>query len=385
MAEGWRAAFRRHERMFAAAWLGALVLAALALAVTPVRIRVLDGLQAIVDHWDERWTRRLEQGEALVARGDYAGAVDYLERLDAAFPARNVRHGRDRQRERLLLLLGRSYEALDRKTRAMATYDRLVAFDPLNYRNHFERAGAAERLLSGWALAPEARDGYAAALQLFPNHLASVRGYIDYYMDRGEFIPVAQAYREYLDAFLTQRVTVRLGRDSAVVPLLVDGLPRDVELPLTAPPGFEGSLSIQSGGFAFRVERLTLLPARAVGVVRPSAPVDLLLRPSALMSMEPVEGGALRPVGAATGVEYPIPQVRAGVAGVRLRVRVYKPVDGALWQVVRKSYRNLLDEAGLASAMERTVTLPSTEAADTVIGRQFVVVEGPEEGQDGGR
>jgi len=371
--------------MLAAAWLGALVLVALALAITPVRARVLTGLQAAVDHWDERWTRRLEQGEVLVARGDFAGAVDYLERLDAAFPARDVRHARDRQRERLLLLLGRSYEALDRKSRAMATYDRLVAFDPLNYRNHFERARAAERLLSGWALAPEARDGYAAALLLFPNHLPSVRGYIDYYMDRGEFIPVAQAYREYLDAFLTEPLTIRLGQDSVVAILQVDGLPREVELPLTAPAGHEGPLSIQSGGFAFRVERITLLPATAVGVVSAAEPVDLTLQPSALTNMEPVEGGALRPTGATTGVEYPVPRLRSGVAGVRLRVRLYKPVDGALWQAVRKSYRNLLDEAGLTSAAERTVTLPSPEAADTVVARQFVVAEEPEAGLDGGR
>ena len=382
--EGWRAVFRRHERLLAAGWLGVLILGAGALALTPVRIHALGGLRAAVDSWDERWTRRLVRGEAMVTRGDHAGAAAYLERLDAAFPARDVRHARDKQRERLLLLLGRSYEALDRKGRAMATYDRLVAFDPLNYHNHFERARAAERLLSGWALAPEARDGYAAVLQLFPSHLPSVRGYVDYYMDRGEFLPVVQAYRDYLDAFLIQRVVIRLGEDSAVALLQVDGLPHDVELPLTAFPGSPGALSIRSGGFAVRVERVTLLPVTVVGVVSPAEPFELPLQPSALQKMEPVEGGALRPTGDTTLVEYSIPSSRSGVAGVRLRIRVYKPVDEDLWQAAGKSYRNLLDQPGLASAAERTVALPSAEAADAVIGQQDWAREGLEARLDDG-
>jgi tetratricopeptide (TPR) repeat protein len=383
--EGWRAGFRRHERALAAAWLGTLILGAGALAVPPVRVGILDGLQAVVDRWDERWTRRLARGEAMVARGEYDVAAAYLERLDAAFPARDVRHARDKQRERLLRLLGRSYEALDRKARAMATYDRLVAFDPLNYHNHFERARAAERLLSGWALAPEARDGYAAVLQLFPSHLPSVRGYIDYYMDRGEFIPVVQAYRDYLDAFLIQRVIIRLGRDSAVALLQVDGLPHDIELPLMASPGSPGPLSIHSGGFAVRVERLTLRPAMAVGVVGPAEPVELPLRPSALRGMEPAVSGALRPAGDGTLVEYAIPDLRAGVAGVHVRLRVYKPVDEELWQAVRKSYRNLLDQPGLSAASERTVPLSSVEAADAVIGHQLWAREGLEARLDDGQ
>ena len=321
----------------------------------------------------------------MVTRGDYAGAAVYLERLDAAFPARDVRHGRDKQRERLLRLLGRSYEALDRKGRAMATYDRLVAFDPLNYHNHFERARAAERLLSGWALAPEARDGYAEVLKLFPSHLPSVRGYVDYYMDRGEFLPVVQAYRDYLDAFLIQRVVIRLGEDSAVALLQVDGLPHDVELPLMAPAGSPGPLSIQSGGFALRVEWVTLRPATAVGVVSPAELVDLPLEPATLQNMEPVEGGAVRPTGDTTMVAYAIPRLRSGVAGAHLRIRVYKPVDEDLWQAVGKSYRNLLDQPGLASAAERTVALSSAEAADAVIGHQLWAREGLEARLDDGR
>jgi len=374
----WGAVFRRHERLLAAGWLGLLLLCASALVVTPVRVGLLGVLQSAVDRWDERWTRRLVAGEALVARGAYAEAARYLERLDRAFPATDVRHARDKQRERLLLLLGRSYEALGKKGRAMAAYDRLVAFDPLNYHNHFERARAAERLLSGWALAPEARDGYAEVLKLFPSHLPSVRGYVDYYMDRGEFLPVVQAYRDYLDAFLVQRVEIRLGEDSVVALLQVDGLLHEVELPLTASAGGPASLSIRSSGFAMQIQQIILVPATAVGVIETGQPVDVPPRPSTLLNFEPVEGGALRPTGDSTLVAYPLPALSTGIAGIRLRLRLYKPVDDELWQWVSKSHRNLLDQDGLADAADRTLTLGSAEFADNVIAHQLWAREGLE-------
>jgi tetratricopeptide (TPR) repeat protein len=380
-----RELFRRYERLLAAGWLGLLLLGAAALAITPVRVGALGALQSAVARWDERWTRRLAVGEALVARGAYAEAARYLERLDRAFPATDVRHARDKQRERLLLLLGRSYEALGKKGRAMATYDRLVAFDPLNYHNHFERARAAERLLSGWALAPEARDGYAEVLKLFPSHLPSVRGYVDYYMDRGEFIPVVQAYRDYLDAFLVQRVEVRLGGDSVVALLQVDGLPHEVVLPLTAPAGGAETLAIRSGGFAMRVQQITLLPATVVGAMKAGVEVDVSPRPSAISGFETAEQGALRPTEDSSTAAYPLPALPTGIAGVRLRVRLYKPVDDELWQSVEKSFHNLLDEKGLAAAVDRTLPLGSAEFADNVIAHQGWALEGIEARLDDGQ
>ena len=381
----WRGSFRRHERLLAAGWLGLLLLGAAALAITPVRVGFLGALQAAVDRWDERWTRRLAAGEALVTKGAYAEAARYLERLDHAFPATDVRHGRDKQRERLLLLLGRSYEALGKKGRAMATYDRLVAFDPLNYHNHFERARAAARLLSGWALAPEARDGYAEVLKLFPSHLPSVRGYVEYYMDRGEFIPVVQAYRDYLDAFLVQRVVVRLGGDSVVALLQVDGLSHEVELPLAAPAGETDTLTIRSGGFAMRVQQITLLPATVVGAMEAGGDVDVPPRPSAVSGFETAGEGALRPTGESSAAAYPLPALPSGIAGVRLRVRLYKPVDDELWQSVEKSFRNLLDENGLAATADRTLPLGPAEFADNVMAHQGWALEGIEARLDDGQ
>jgi hypothetical protein len=83
-------------------------------------------------------------------------------------------------------------------------------------------------------------------------------------------------------------------------------------------------------------------------------------------------------------VEYSIPSLRAGVTGVRLRIRVYKPVDEDLWQAAGKSYRNLLDHAGFSSAAARTVALPSAETADAVIGHQPWAREGLEARLDDG-
>jgi hypothetical protein len=266
----------------------------------------------------------------------------------------------------------------------MATWDRLVAFDSLNYHNHFERARAAERLLSGWALAPEARDGYAGVLQLFPSHLPSVRGYIDYYMDRGEFQPVVQAYRDYLDAFLIQRVVVKLGGDSVTAMLQADGLPHDVELPLSAPAGSHGPLTIRSGGFAMRLEGVTLLPAATVGSVQPLDPLTIGTAPAALEQMEQAGRGGLRPLGDSTAATFEVPSLRTGVAGVQLRIRLFKPVDEGLWLSVARGHRNLLDYDGLAAAEARTVTIPSADAADRVIAGQAWAREGVEARLDDG-
>jgi tetratricopeptide (TPR) repeat protein len=374
--ESWRTKFRRHERLFAAAWLGLLLVGAGVLSVASVRSGLLRGLQATVDRWDDRWVRRLEKGEALVAAGAYAEAADYLERLDRIFPARDVRHAKDKERERLLEALAQSYEALDKRSRAMATYDSLVAFDSLNYFNHFQRARAAERMLSGWALAPEARDGYAAVLRHFPSHLPSLRGYIDYYMDRGEFIPIVQAYQTYLDAYLVQHVAVGLGTDSMVVLLRTDGLPQEMELPLTSSPGDSVMLTISTGGFALRVERITIRPAVRVGVLQPSNPLELEPNPAQLHDLEMPEGGPLHPTGPDTRVAFRLPPVASGVAGIRLRLRLYKPVDEALWQLVAKSYRNILDTDGLRQAAERTIAIDDPDLADTVILGQAWAGEG---------
>ena len=367
---------RRHERALALAWLLIVGVVGLAVVVDPVRVRILNAAQRGVQHWDDRWTERLQEGERLVAEGRFAEAAAYLERLDRMHPARNVRHGRDKERELVLRLLGQSYEALDRRTLTIETYQRLVAFDPRHYRNHFELAQASDRLLSRATMAPEARDAYAAVLGILPAHLPSVRGFTQYYLDRGEFIPVVEGYERYLDAFLVQGVLVRLGDQVVRLPVLVDGRPRDYDVTMDPDRSAGDVLAIATEGFAVSVERVDLLPATRAGVEDHVAPVSADLANPVLVDFEPAEHGAYRALGPGSELRFQVPGGGGAVAGVRLRLVLFKPVDRQLWTAVSKSFENLLNETGRNLAAARTVTLESPATADRVMGRLDWATEG---------
>lgn len=366
LGAAWLHWFRRHERRLTALWLGGAALVLLLLALAPFRERLLDRLGHLVDRWEDRWAGEVTRGEALLRAGRYDAAAAWFERLDARHPARDVRHGRDKERELVLRLLAHSYEGQGKPNRAMSTWRRLVAFDSLNYTNRFAYAQAAERLLSGWALAEEARDGYASVLRIFPVHLPSVRGYIDYYMDRGEFIPVTEAYRAYLDAFFLHTLEVGIGEVRGQASVLVDGLPREVEIPMVAPAGEAAELVIRPGGFALRVEAIEVVPARRAGVVGPLRAVALdpsALRPAGMTG----QAGGWLPADSAASLSISVPPQSGGISRVRLRVTLFKPVDAGLWALVEKSFRNLLDAGGLSVAASRTLPFPDAERADRVI------------------
>jgi tetratricopeptide (TPR) repeat protein len=359
---------RRHERGLALAWCVLVGLFALAVAVGPVRDRLLDIADGVIRRWDARWTVRLEEGDRLVREERWDEAVVYLERLDATFPARDVRHRRDMEREYLLRLLGRTYEALDRRGRATETYERLVAFDPRHYRNYFEQGQALDRLRSRASMAVEARDAFAAALTIFPSHLPSLRGYIQYYLDRGEFGFVVDAYETYLDAILIHPVTVQLGLRSVEVPVLIDGRARDYDVSLADVPPAGVQLSIATDGFSGRVEQIELLPAVPAGQVAAGVPVVLDTREAVVTGGEAVDNGAFRGLDQSSTWHVDVPDATP-VRRLRLRLALYKPMDAALWAAVAKSYDNLLDQAGLSEAAARTMTLPLAAEADMVVDR----------------
>jgi tetratricopeptide (TPR) repeat protein len=369
--------FRRHERLLAFAFFGAAAIAVLGFAARPVRVRVLDLLQRRLDGWELRWDERLRHGERLLTEGRTLEAVAYLEQLDRVFPATDVRHGRDQQREWLLVLLARGYEALDRRTRTIETYQRLVAFDPRNYRNHVDLARASERLLSGAFLAPEARDAYAAALVILPVHLPSLRGYIDYYLDRSEFPPIVRAFETYQEATLVQQVEIRLGDRAVTVPVLVDGRLRDYDVPLPAPIEGKGqTLSVATGGFSAALAEATLHPAMVAGAVASSEPLALDATRIDARAFERVRPQVFRATGEISTLGMPVPDTAGSVARVHLRLALFKPIDRALFAGVAKSYRNLLNDAGLAEAEARTVLDDSPDAADRVYSRQWWYAEG---------
>lgn len=361
------AAFRRHERRLAALWLLLTALACVATVVQPVRVRILSVLGSMVDRWEWRWNQRLADGAALYQRGDYAGAVRYLDNLDRIFPARSNRHGRDKEREYLLRLLALSYEKAGERTRAMQTWERLVAFDSLNFENHFGYAQAAERLLSGWALAEEARNGYAATLTRYPAYLPAVRGYIDYYMDRGEFLPVVTAWESYLDAYFPQRVTVTLGKTPLTVLVPTDGRAHDVEVVLSTPATAQ-ELRITTGGFAFALDSAAIVTAPRVGDAAGRARQSLNLATIAAPAMTR-DSLAWLPQDTTAALTLPLTGVPAPVARVQLRLRLFKPADAAIWGLVAKSYRNLLQWDKLADTRSRTAPFGSSDDADRLFAQ----------------
>jgi hypothetical protein len=68
-------------------------------------------------------------------------------------------------------------------------------------------------------------------------------------------------------------------------------------------------------------------------------------------------------------LRYAVAPPAAGVAAIRLRVALFKPVDADLWAAVAKSFDNLLDEPGRLEAASRTVPLPTAQAADQALFR----------------
>jgi tetratricopeptide (TPR) repeat protein len=359
---------RRHERGLVLIWLAFAGLGAMTV-VGPIRGAVLDRAQAAVDWWEGRWWERLREGERLVRAGRFVEAQAHLERLDQTYPARNVRHARDQEREHLLRLLAQTYEALDRRTLTLQTYQRLVAFDPKHYRNYFTLGQASDRLLSRASMAVEARDAFAAALNIFPAHLPSVRGYIAYYVDQGQFSPIVEAYERYLDAFLIQNVEVRLGDAVVALPVQVDGRTREYEIPMSAAPSGSDVLTIGTGGFAVAIDRISMRPAIRAGVV--PAPETVSVEPAdvGLVDLEVADRGVYRPTGAGSPLHVKVPAALDAVGAVYVRLALFKPIDRELWGTVSKSYRNLLNDGGLLAATERTVVFESAEAADAVVER----------------
>ncbi|MGE0555915.1 MAG: tetratricopeptide repeat protein [Gemmatimonadales bacterium] len=364
-ARGW---VRRHERLLTVAYLGLVGALALLVALPPTRARLLARIQATVDWWDDRWARRLARGEALLAEGRAEEAVAYFERLDRIHPATNQRHARDLERERVLRRLARSLEETGRRRRVVETYQRLVDFDSLNYHNHYALGSAAGRLLSGWALAPEARDAYQSVLEILPFHLPAARGTIDYYMDRGEYIPVTETYRAYLDAYFVHRVELRLGSASRWLALSGDGLPHEHLVTLTEPATAE-RLEIRTLGLSIRLDSLELLGAPRVGAAAAPSATGLDPRAAVLSGMEWTDEGALRALAESASLSLPVPRAAGAVRAVRLRVTLFKPLDAALWASVAKSYDNLLDGPGRADAERRTLALASAAAADSALFR----------------
>lgn len=370
-----RSWFRKHEGTLSLVWLGGVALFLLLLAVPSTRERALGVVQSAILWHEGRWYDAIDKGEAMLRAGRYEEAVAYLTELDRRFPARTVKHGMDKDRERVLLLLGQGLAALDKKSKSMAVYQQLVAFDPNNFRNWYAMGVAADKLLSGWALAQEARDAYAAALVINPSHLPSLRGVIRFDSEQGLYDELRTQYETYLDAFLSADVTFRTADSAITISVPVDGKFHDVELPLGQPEGAPADLTIVPGGYPTEVAEARFISSLRSG--SPGRSETVILPPGNASAREgaSLSGGRLLPQSMSGSLLISGPP-SPGANAVRVRLRLFKPVDQDLWHTVATAYGNLLDEAGASRALDRSAVFPSEEAADAVVDRQEWASEG---------
>jgi tetratricopeptide (TPR) repeat protein len=349
--------FRVHERKLVAMALIGLALfggiASIGVLASKIRIPALDAVERIINYWDDRWSRRVEYGERLVGAKEYPQAVEYLVTLDRAFPAQNVRHKRDVERERLLRALGRSYSELGKKRLALDTYRRLVEFDPRNFENRYLLAQAGIR----FGEPKLAEEHLAGVLKIHPTHLPSVRAVLRMHFDKGDFADVVTAYETYLNAFLIQHVTVALGQSSIKVNVPVDGRFHDVDVRLTHLPETSGELVVQVGEFAIEIKQLTLEAPLVVGAA--GVPITRVWPGETswqVQEMAPIGAGIFRALGPGATLRLDVPPQPRGVAEIHLRLRLFKPIDPEMWSMVTTSYQRLLRYDDLKVAQSRSVT-----------------------------
>ncbi len=344
----------RHERLAIAAYLVVFVSVFGLFVVRSFRHAILDRVEAGVDWWDDRWERAVEAGERLVAAERFEEAAVHLAALDERFPARHVKHARDRERERLLAALAASYEALGQKRMALGTLARLAQFDPRNYRSQLALGLAAERLDE-----PELAQGaFAAVLRVHPMEPRAFRGLVNYHFEQGEAKEVVSAYDRYLDALVLSRVGLGTDQEGAFVHVPVDGRFHDIEVVLPASRECD-AVSIDTEGLSVEIDRVGIETAATVGGVGGSR-VEVASADAEweLADFEPTPSGSLRATGPASRATLHLHGTAGPVVRLRARVRLFKPLDPASWQQVRTSYRNLLDFDGLEAAERRTVVCP---------------------------
>jgi hypothetical protein len=350
----------RHERKLIAAWFGAGALLLGLIAVWGVGLR---GAERVVEAWHGRWDARVAHAEELVAAGRYEEAAAYLEQLDAAHPALFVKHARDRERERVLELLGRSHLTLGHKRRALEALERLADFDPRNWSNHF-RLGEAQLLLDEPAAA---RDSFERVLAIHPNHRPTVLALIGMAHDGGRYADVPPLFEAYLDAWLLARMRLSLGEHERVLEVPVDGREHTLELPIDVPSGWSGELCLATAGYSVRLETVELTGPLVTGSTAPAT----ALRVPGSAPWEP-RTLAPGPAGAwsAAGMDSAL-CVRGlkptAVSRVRVTLTAYKGLPPDLWEQVERSYRNTLDVEGLESVRERTVIGGRLEAGSLYV------------------
>ena len=365
---------RRHDQTLMWIYLGLVVLFVSVFAFPPTRNPLLDTIQRRMDAWDHRWTRRLEAGEAMVRKGEFREAADYLAELDRHFPARSVRHARDRERERLLLALGQSYAESGQNSSALATYRRLVIFDPRNYLNYFVLGSLAQRQQSGTAGTNEILASFTAALRINPNHLASTRGAMLFQSAHGDTVSAGRLFKNYLDAYLLNPVAIALGDTTVPVGVPVDGEFHEYLVPLNRPAGWSGSLQINSGGYSMAIEHAALISPLIAGRSSPRTALELPISSASASGLTSAGQGIWRADSASGALSLVLNPLPTAVGAIRIRLKLFKPLDQTTWDLARAAYRAEPNE--LTRLSERTIVLGSEALADSAVWRPEWAREG---------
>lgn len=324
----------RHRRPLIAGYLAALGIVCATVLVPPLRSAMADTVERVLELRTEAWEGRIAEAEALVAASRFAEAEPVLVALDRDFPARTRLHALDRERERILHALGRTYLALDRKGSTLDTYRRAVAFDPLNVANRFALATAAIH----FAEPAEARAQLDSILDIYPPHPAATRELIALRADDSDYEGVMAAFRRYAGAFRVHAFLALAGETRHIVRVPVDGRTYVVEVPF--PPG---APDVELRPTYPTVE---IAAVHWVGRARAGEPGT---RSGPATPLEPGPDGAVR---FGLGPD---------AAAARITLSAGIPVDSATWERVATAYRNLLLSDTLDALAPRIAVVPAAE------------------------
>lgn len=333
---------QRHGKKLTIGYLAVLCLLLVGFGVPQIRQRIFWRVQRVVVDREARWDRRLAVGERMVADSQFEAAQAYLEELDLAFPAQNPRHAKDKERERLLLALGQTYEALGRKNMALATYTRLATFDPRNWKNHEVVADAYTRLDENWSTPDEAGMALHELLRIYPNHLPSVSKLITFYFEKPDFRSIVASFETYLNADLYVRSWPRLANDSIEQLIMVNGTWQQLAFTFPSAPGGARQFKLPVGRYNFEIRSITLRPALAVGR-SPATPITL--RPDSSWGGDSVtqrRPGVFQVSGSGSALVVPLPPELPPIVSVEVEIRLFKPFDEDSWALVRRAYRTTL-------------------------------------------
>lgn len=308
--------------------------------------------------FDNRWSRRLERGEALLAAGQYEGAVDYLQQLEHAFPAQSIKHKRDMQRERLLVALSDALLATGRQGRSIDALKRLAAYDPNNVANHYQLGCALRADRDEDA----ARLAFENVLRIAPYHLDAARQLMEMAYEGGRFAAVVETWDRYLNATRFATLEIRAANQATLVDVVADGSIQSVSVPVNLSTGFSGELLIELGASSVDRERDVRSDLVARSALLGDHPPFVIIQADLVTPgrfgeriQQDIQHGLPAPAAVIRhGVwSIPIGPLASGAARLDLTVRVLVTAGAPTWDIVERSHRNMLAYDALEAVRSR--------------------------------